>query len=91
LTGGHSKTINCLRFSPNGLWLASGSDDQMVVIWQLKSQPKEFGKLEEEIQWGQPRQLRGHVGDVMDLSWANDSLHLVSASLDGTAILWAVS
>lgn len=63
----------------------------MVVIWQLKSQPKEFGKLEEEIQWGQPRQLRGHVGDVMDLSWANDSLHLVSASLDGTAILWTVS
>ena len=60
----------------------------MVLIWQLKSVPIEFGKLEEAIQWGQPRQLRGHVGDVMDLSWANDSTYLVSGSLDGTAILW---
>jgi len=35
--------------------LASGSDDQMVIIWQLKSCPIEFGKTEEMIQWGHPR------------------------------------
>ena len=53
--------------------------------------PVEFGKLDEMIQWGQPRQMRGHVGDVMDLSWSSDSLFLVSGSLDGTAILWQIS
>ena len=52
LAGGHAKTVNCVRFSPNGMYLASGSDDQMVIIWQLKSVPVEFGKLEEAIQWG---------------------------------------
>ena len=62
----------------------------MVIIWQLKSVPVEFGKMEEMIQWGQPRQLRGHVGDVMDLCWANDSSFLVSGSLDGTAIVWQI-
>jgi WD40 repeat protein len=52
--------------------------------------PVEFGKLEEKIQWGQPRQLRGHVGDVMDLCWSNDSNFLLSGSLDSSAILWHI-
>lgn len=90
LQGGHTSTINAVRYSPNGQYLASGSDDQMVIIWSLKSVPAEFGKLEEVIQWGHPRQLRGHVGDVMDLCWSNDSNYLVSGSLDGTAILWNI-
>ena len=60
----------------------------MVIIWQLKSCYIEFGKTEEAIQWGQPKFMRGHVGDVMDLAWSNDSSHLVSARFDGTAIVW---
>ena len=35
--------------------------------------------------------MRGHVGDVMDLCWSSDSNHLVSGSLDGSAILWQIS
>ena len=60
----------------------------MVVLWSLKLLPAEFGKTEESVQWGHPRQLRGHVGDVMDLCWARDSSHFASCSVDGTCILW---
>jgi WD40 repeat protein len=73
LQGGHTSTINVVRFSPNGQYLATGGDDQMVIIWTLKSVPAEFGKTEEVVQWGHPRQLRGHVGDVMDLCWSKQN------------------
>ena len=52
LQGGHTSTVNIVRFSPNGQYLASGSDDQMVIIWQLKSLPQTFGQLGESVQWG---------------------------------------
>jgi len=61
----------------------------MVVVWQLKLLPAEFGGTEELVQWGHPRQLRGHVGDVMDICWAKDSSYFVSCSVDNTAILWS--
>ena len=49
LQGGHTSTVNVVRFSPDGNHLASGSDDQMVIIWQLKMTPIEFGKVEETV------------------------------------------
>lgn len=33
----HSANINALAFSPSGRYLASGSDDQQVIIWVVPS------------------------------------------------------
>ncbi|KAI9060079.1 WD40 repeat-like protein [Trametes sanguinea] len=33
LSAGHSDTINCLAFSPDGVHLASGGDDYALIIW----------------------------------------------------------
>ena len=49
LQGGHQSTVNCARFSHDGQFLASGSDDQMIIIWTLRMAPVEFGKTEETI------------------------------------------
>lgn len=37
LLQGHSGTLNCLAFSSSGLYLASGSEDRTVVIWNSKN------------------------------------------------------
>ena len=34
---------------------------------------------------------RGHIEDVYDLSWSQDSTHLISGSVDNTAIVWNIS
>ncbi|OSD00154.1 WD40 repeat-like protein [Trametes coccinea BRFM310] len=35
LTAGHSDTVYCLRFSPDGKFLASGGDDCALIIWSV--------------------------------------------------------
>lgn len=37
LKDGHSNNINTLAFSPTGRYLASGSDDQQVIVWAVVS------------------------------------------------------
>ena len=32
---GHEGAVNCARWSPDGRFLASGSDDSMVMLWRL--------------------------------------------------------
>lgn len=34
---GHSKVINCLRFSPDGRWVASGAGDGAVKVRRLRA------------------------------------------------------
>lgn len=40
--------------------------------------------------WNIFKTLRGHLDDVLDLSWSLDSLYLVSGGVGGTAIVWDV-
>lgn len=35
LTRGHSETINAVSFSLDGNYLASGADDNSVIIWSI--------------------------------------------------------
>lgn len=90
ISGAHNSVVNILRFSPNGKYLASAGDDQTIVVWTLKKRPVEFGVSEEKIIWSIHKLLRGHSGDIYDLSWSSDSNYLISGSVDNNAIVWNV-
>ena len=86
----HLGCVNCVRWSSDGKWLASGGDDAIVMIWQIKYQGvvrSTFGGTSHE-QWGCLHMLRGHSGDVLDLSWSPDQKYLASCSVDNTIVVW---
>ena len=42
---GHSGGVNCLRFSPDGRWIASASDDSLVKVCMAKPNPEIIRRL----------------------------------------------
>ena len=90
LNGAHISTVNICRFSPNGKYLATGSDDNTVIIWAQKTRPATFGSTEEKVCWSNHKILRGHSGDVYDLSWNPESKYLISGSVDNYCMIWNI-
>ncbi|CAI8036090.1 Protein HIRA, partial [Geodia barretti] len=89
----HLGCVNCVRWSVDGKWLASGGDDAIVMIWSVKYQGgggggASLGFGTDLERWGCIHMLRGHNGDVLDLSWSPDQKYLASCSVDNTIIIW---
>ncbi|MBX6314682.1 MAG: PD40 domain-containing protein, partial [Isosphaeraceae bacterium] len=74
---GHWNTVKCLAFAPGGRFLASGSYDATVRIWDYRARRT-------------VAILRGHRGPVRALSYSPDGRRLVTAGEDGDVVLWDV-
>lgn len=93
----HTATVNVVRFSKNGAILASAGDDTAIILWKQSDVPTPANNIfadeegvEDKESWVCHKTLRGHLGDVADLSWSNDNRYLVSGSVDNSAIMWDV-
>nr|XP_054586288.1 protein HIRA isoform X2 [Nothobranchius furzeri] len=90
----HLACVNCVRWSNNGLYLASGGDDKLVMVWKraaLIGPSTVFGsssKLANVEQWRCVTILRNHTGDVMDVAWSPHDIWLASCSVDNTIVIW---
>lgn len=74
---GHTGWVNCVAYSPDGQYLATGSDDGTAIVWDAAT--------------GQSLvTLRGHTDAVDPVAFARYGKYLVTGSLDGTARLWSI-
>lgn len=74
---GHADSVYCASLSPDGKWLASGSYDRKVLLWNVAS-----GEILHE--------LNGHNGAIYDLDFDPSGKVLATASADQTVKLWNV-
>uniref|UniRef100_A0A8C9T520 Protein HIRA n=1 Tax=Scleropages formosus TaxID=113540 RepID=A0A8C9T520_SCLFO len=90
----HLACVNCVRWSNNGIYLASGGDDKLVMVWKRAAYigpSTVFGsssKLANVEQWRCVTILRNHTGDVMDVAWSPHDVWLASCSVDNTIVIW---
>ena len=71
----HSREINAVAFSPDGLRLATASSDGMVKVWDL-------GNGYELLNYD------GHKDKVRCLAWSNDGKFIVSAGMEKNIKIW---
>lgn len=87
----HTGPVLCVRWAHSGRWLASGSDDQIVMIWDLdpSAKGKVWGSDEVNVEgWKPMKRLPGHESDVTDLAWSPGDRYLASVGLDSQVIVW---
>ena len=59
----HGKSVSALAFSPDGSYLASGSDDETVMLWNMSKSLKAVGSEG-------PLKTLEHPDDVRALAWS---------------------
>ncbi|EAU82822.2 transcription corepressor [Coprinopsis cinerea okayama7 len=87
----HTGPVLVVRWAHNGRWLASGSDDEIVMIWDLDPHGggKVWGSDEVNVEgWKPLKRLPGHDSDVTDVAWSPQDRYLASVGLDSKVIIW---
>lgn len=72
-------------FSPNGKYLASGSVDGFVEIWDYES-----GKLNKELKYQEQDDCMMHDESVLSIAFSRDSQLLASGDAKGNIKIWRI-
>jgi len=75
---GHEGPIRCLALSSDGRWLATGSEDRSVRVFDLKS----------TYPGGNQKVLLGHQLEITDLQFAPGGQWIATGSRDNTVRIW---
>ncbi|HEX6188258.1 MAG TPA: caspase family protein [Pyrinomonadaceae bacterium] len=78
LQAGHTGQVNAIIFSADGRWLATGSADSTIKIWDAQS-------------GAELRTLAGHTGGIFDVRISPDARWLVSEGWDRRLKIWDIA
>jgi WD40 repeat protein len=70
--------VNAVTFSPDGAYLAAGSENGQLYFWQTENEAL-------------LQRLDGHPNGVLSLQFSPDGSLLASAGKDGQVLLWDVT
>ena len=72
---GHTRSVVAIAWSSDGRWVASGSDDRTIILWDaIAKRPK--------------IRLRGHRGGITGLAFSPDNRSLAAVDDTGVLKLW---
>lgn len=78
---GHSNQPHVTAFNPDGTLLATGDDDDIILLWDMDVFSNTYGQ-----QIGSP--LTGHLNYVRSLIFNPDGTILISVDIEGFIIFW---
>ncbi|MBA3481282.1 MAG: WD40 repeat domain-containing protein [Pirellulales bacterium] len=79
--GGHAGGVTAMAASPDGRWLATGSADHKVRLWDLRSEQRKHPAII----------LKKHAGAVSHVLFSNDGRWLITGGRDSTVCLWDIA
>jgi WD40 repeat protein len=75
---GHSARVSSVVFSPDGRYMLSGGEDNVVILWETAT-------------GAEVRRFTGHILPVAAVAFSADGQTILSGSWDQSVILWDVN
>ncbi|KAF8795097.1 Echinoderm microtubule-associated like protein [Argiope bruennichi] len=74
-----SEAIDCVKFSPDGRFLAVGSHDNYIYVYQVDDEYKKYNRI---------GRCMGHSSFITHLDWSDDSTYIQTNSGDYELLFW---